>query len=75
MIAGLSDGCMRDAVKYLDQISVMGEVTGERVSQFLGVVSDSMITTILDHIKIYQSTSSHSDFEKLIQEITKLSEQ
>jgi DNA polymerase III gamma/tau subunit len=35
MIAGLSDGCMRDAVKYLDQISVMGEVTAERVSQFL----------------------------------------
>lgn len=75
MIAGLSDGCMRDAVKYLDQISVMGEVTGERVSQFLWVVSDSMIINILDHIKIYQSSLSPEDFEHLITEITTLSEQ
>lgn len=35
MIADLSDGCMRDAVKYLDQISVMGEVNEENVAQFL----------------------------------------
>ena len=35
MIADLSDGCMRDAVKYLDQISVMGEVNEANVSQFL----------------------------------------
>lgn len=75
MIAGLSDGCMRDAVKYLDQISVMGEVTGERVSQFLWVVSDAMISAILDHIKTYQTSQSASDFDSLIQEISKLSEQ
>ena len=35
MIADLSDGCMRDAVKYLDQISVMGEVNETNVAQFL----------------------------------------
>ena len=35
MIADLSDGCMRDAVKYLDQISVMGEVNENNVAQFL----------------------------------------
>ena len=75
MIAGLSDGCMRDAVKYLDQISVMGEVTGERVSQFLWVVSNAMISNILDHIKTYQDSQSASDFDNLIQEISKLSEQ
>ena len=75
MISGLSDGCMRDAVKYLDQISVMGEVTGDRVSQFLWVVSDSMISNILDHIKIYQSSNTLQDFEKLIKEITTLAAQ
>jgi DNA polymerase III gamma/tau subunit len=35
MIAKLSDGCVRDANKYLDQISVMGEVTAASVGQFL----------------------------------------
>lgn len=75
MIAGLSDGCMRDAVKYLDQISVMWEVTGERVSQFLWVVSDAMIHNILDHIKTYQLAQDDSSFDKLIQEIGKLAEQ
>lgn len=73
MIAGLSDGCMRDAVKYLDQISVMGEITSERVSQFLWVVSDSMISNILDSIQVYQSNYLSSDFTKLIDEIQKLS--
>ena len=75
MIAGLSDGCMRDAVKYLDQISVMGEVTGERVSQFLGVVSEQMITSVLNHIRTYQTSGSHEDFDNLINQISNLSNQ
>jgi DNA polymerase III gamma/tau subunit len=44
MIAHLSDGCMRDAVKYLDQISVMGSVDEASVGKFLGVVSDTLIS-------------------------------
>lgn len=75
MIAWLSDWCMRDAVKYLDQISVMWEVTWERVSQFLWVVSDATIINILNHIKIYQSSKSISDFEQLIQELITISDQ
>jgi DNA polymerase III gamma/tau subunit len=66
---------MRDAVKYLDQISVMGEVTAQSVSQFLGVVSDAMIANILHHIRQYQTTMTISDFDILIQEITTLSDQ
>jgi hypothetical protein len=34
-----------------------------------------MITNILDHIKVYQSSHSAEDFERLIAEITILSEQ
>ncbi len=47
MIAQLSDGCMRDAVKYLDQISSMGEVTAEHVAQFLGVVSETSMANMI----------------------------
>lgn len=75
MIASLSDGCMRDAVKYLDQISVMGEVTPEQVSQFLWVVSEQMIANILDTMRAYQSSGSDSDFTTLINQITNLSNQ
>lgn len=35
LIAGISDGCVRDAVKYLDQVSILGSIDTANVSKFL----------------------------------------
>lgn len=35
LIAGISDGCVRDAVKYLDQVSILGTIDVGNVSKFL----------------------------------------
>lgn len=43
LIAKLSGGAMRDAIKYLEQVSILGEVTEKNVAQFLGVVSGTML--------------------------------
>lgn len=73
MIAKLSDGSVRDAVKYLDQISVMGEVNSTTVWQFLGVVSDQIISDLLEQLKQYQTSNSSDDFHALISHIEELS--
>lgn len=75
MIADLSDGCMRDAVKYLDQISVMGEVTETNVAQFLGVVSDARIAQVITSYQHYEQSQSLQDFEVLIGQIEGLAQQ
>lgn len=75
MIADLSDGCMRDAVKYLDQISVMGEVNAHNVAQFLWVVSETSIANIITQYATYQSTQSDQDFSSLISSLEDLSTQ
>jgi DNA polymerase-3 subunit gamma/tau len=72
MIAKLSDGCVRDANKYLDQISVMGEVTADSVGQFLGVVSDQMISDLLEQIKNFQNSGLSDDFERMIGQVEEL---
>lgn len=46
-IAKISDGCARDAIKYLDQVSILGDITQEHVSSFLGVASDQLIAGFL----------------------------
>ena len=75
MIADLSDGCMRDAVKYLDQISVMGEVNEANVSQFLWVVSDASIAHIINQYDSYTTSQSDADFASLISAIEQLGQQ
>lgn len=42
-IAKMAEGCARDAVKYLDQVAILGDVTSEHVSQFLGVAPETLI--------------------------------
>ncbi len=42
-IAKISDGCVRDAIKYVDQVSILGDITQDHVSSFLWVASDSLI--------------------------------
>lgn len=50
MIAKLSGGAMRDGIKYLEQVSMLGEVNPTNVSQFLGIASDYMIERLIQFI-------------------------
>ena len=75
MIADLSDGCMRDAVKYLDQISVMGDVNEEAVSQFLWVVSEASVGEFTTLYDTYQTTWDQKEFEKLMKFVEELGAQ
>lgn len=42
-IAKISDGCVRDAIKYVDQVSILGDITQQHVSDFLWVASNSLL--------------------------------
>lgn len=48
LIAKLSSGALRDAIKYLEQISILGEVTEENVAMFLWVVSDRLLEQAME---------------------------
>ncbi len=49
-IAKIADGCARDAVKYLDQVSILGEINQEHVTGFLGVASEQLMKDFLQSI-------------------------
>lgn len=49
-IAKIADWCVRDAVKYLDQVSILGSITQEHVTSFLGVASDQLMKSFLEAI-------------------------
>lgn len=46
-IAKIADGCARDAVKYLDQVSILGDISQEHVTSFLWVASDQLMQSFL----------------------------
>ncbi|HPC34777.1 MAG TPA: DNA polymerase III subunit gamma/tau [Candidatus Absconditabacterales bacterium] len=51
LISDISEGCVRDAVKYVDQISVFGSINMENVNNFLGIAGEAMIKDFLELIK------------------------
>lgn len=48
IIARIADGGMRDAVKYLDQVSILGMIDEKTVGQCLGVTSESVIKNFIE---------------------------
>jgi len=68
MIAKISEGAIRDAVKYIDQIQILWAVTEEHVSKFLWVAPEAMIADFLDSSKSW-------DKQIILKEIDLLSEQ
>lgn len=48
MLANISEGCVRDAIKYLDQMSVLGVISEENISKFLGIAGESTIKAFLE---------------------------
>jgi DNA polymerase-3 subunit gamma/tau len=49
IIARIADGGMRDAVKYLDQVSILGMIDEKTVGQCLGVTSESVIKAFVEN--------------------------
>ena len=50
-IANISEWCVRDAVKYIDQVSILWEITEGNITKFLGVAGENTIKTLLETIK------------------------
>jgi DNA polymerase-3 subunit gamma/tau len=51
LIALLSDGCVRDAIKYLDQVSILPMIDQESVAKFLGISSESSLIHFFETVK------------------------
>jgi len=51
VIAKIAEGCVRDAVKYVDQVSVLGDINEDHITKFLGVAPESMIVDFLESMK------------------------
>ncbi len=51
LISKISEWCVRDAVKYVDQVSVFGDISTQNVTSFLGIAWESIIKDFLNLIK------------------------
>ncbi len=51
LIAKLSWWAMRDAIKYLEQISILWPVTEDNVAKFLGVVNDRLLNDWIELLR------------------------
>lgn len=79
LIAKLSQWAMRDAIKYLEQISILWEITQENVASFLGVVADTVIADFLKTVmsgpfesvvaQLDDFTERWTDFSHLVKDI------
>ncbi len=47
-ISKMAEGCARDAIKYLDQVSILGDITNENVTHFLGVAPETLIKNFVE---------------------------
>lgn len=65
MIAKLSQGWLRDAIKYLEQVSILWEVTPENVGKFLWVVSSQVLEELVGLLET-------KDFDGLSTKLTDL---
>jgi len=65
LIAKISEGCVRDAVKYIDQVSVLGTINEEHITKFLGVASETVIKDFLELIKIGDAKNVFEKIEEI----------
>ena len=65
LIAKISEWCVRDAVKYVDQVSVFGNITMENVTKFLWVAWDSVIKDFLQQIKKWDRTQIFAQIDEI----------
>ena len=51
LISKISEWCVRDAVKYVDQVSIFGNINVQNVTSFLWIAWDNLIKEFLQTIK------------------------
>lgn len=68
IIANISEGCVRDAVKYVDQVSILGELSEENISRFLGVAGEATLKKLLSTIKIGNREEIFTELDKISQQ-------
>ena len=68
LIAKISDGGLRDAIKYLEQVSIVGEINAENVSKFLWIAPERQIQDFLETVK-------SQNIKNIFQKITDLQNQ
>lgn len=68
VIARIAEWCVRDAVKYIDQVSILGDINEDHITKFLGVAPEGLVQEFLEMIKkgekekIFQNIDSvHND--------------
>ena len=67
LIATISEWCVRDGIKYLDQVSVLGKVSTENVSQFLWISTDATIKSFFEVVKTNDRNQIFEQIDKLAQ--------
>lgn len=67
LIAAISEWCVRDAIKYLDQVSVLGKISTENVSQFLWISTDATIKSFFEVVKTNDRNQIFEQIDKLAQ--------
>ena len=67
LIATISEWCVRDAIKYLDQVSVLGKISTENVSQFLWISTDATIKSFFEVVKSNDRNQIFEQIDKLAQ--------
>ena len=67
LIATISEWCVRDAIKYLDQVSVLGKISTGNVSQFLWISTDATIKSFFEVVKSNDRDEIFSQIDKLSQ--------
>jgi len=65
IISNISEWCVRDAVKYVDQVSILWDLNEENVARFLGVAWESIIKEILQDIKEWNREKIFSKLDNI----------
>jgi DNA polymerase III gamma/tau subunit len=56
---------LRDAIKYLEQVSIVGEVNSENASKFLGLAPERQIKSFLETVETNDIKSIFQKIEDL----------
>ena len=67
IIASISEGCVRDAVKYVDQVSILGTINEENITRFLGVAGESTIKNLIATIKTWTREQIFAQLDQINQ--------
>lgn len=68
IIAKISEWCVRDAVKYIDQVSILWDISEDHITKFLWVASQAMIQDFLWLLKKEDLNQTFSFIDNMYQQ-------